>query len=216
MSKIRIMYHKVGRAKYISHLDLAATFQRAFLRAGMKLKYSEGFNPHPYISVALPLSVGFESRCELVDVALIGENLPDIKSIKLPEGITIYEIYHPTRKFNDIKWIEVAGSVNYGKLDSKTVNDIKKALTRDSIIITKRSKRGIKEIDIAPHIKDFEIRDNAHLSDKNDISISMKISAQDPMLNVTDIINALGDELKPVSSNIFRVGLYDADMNLFR
>ena len=70
MSKIRLLYSKTGKAKYISHLDLMATMRRALLRAGIELKYSEGFNPHPYMSVALPLPVGCSSICELIDIGI--------------------------------------------------------------------------------------------------------------------------------------------------
>ena len=66
MDKLRLRFEKTGRAIYISHLDLMATMQRAFSRAGLELKYSEGFNPHPLISVLLPLSVGTASVCELM------------------------------------------------------------------------------------------------------------------------------------------------------
>ena len=70
MDKLRLRFEKTGRAVYISHLDLMATMQRAFARAGLELKYSEGFNPHPLISILLPLSVGTASRCELMDFRL--------------------------------------------------------------------------------------------------------------------------------------------------
>ena len=56
MDKYRLLFSKTGRAVYISHLDLMRTLTRAFLRAECRLKYSEGFNPHPQISIALPLS----------------------------------------------------------------------------------------------------------------------------------------------------------------
>ena len=57
MDKYRLLFSKTGRAVYISHLDLMRTLTRAFLRAECRLKYSEGFNPHPQISIALPVSV---------------------------------------------------------------------------------------------------------------------------------------------------------------
>jgi len=210
MSKIRIRYSKTGRSKYISHLDLSATLQRAFLRAGVKLKYSEGFNPHPYISVALPLSVGFESICELVDVAMLGESLPDKDIIKLPEGIEINEIYLPTRKFNDIKWLEVNGKLNYDKqMNEELAKDIKSILSKDSIVISKRTKRGTKDIDIAPHIKDIEVKY------AECILISAKISAQEPTLNPMDLINALGEDYKPDYTDFRRVELYDSGMTKF-
>ena len=59
----RLLFSKTGRAKYISHLDLMRTFQRAFARAKIAIKHTEGFHPHPFVSIALPLSVGYSSQC---------------------------------------------------------------------------------------------------------------------------------------------------------
>ena len=64
---LRLRFCKTGKAKFISHLDLIATMRRALLRSGIRLVYSEGFNPHPYISSAIPLSVGCGSLCEALD-----------------------------------------------------------------------------------------------------------------------------------------------------
>ena len=58
----RLLFSKTGRAKYISHLDLMRTFQRAFFRSGIQIRHTEGFNPHPFVSIALPLSVGYSSQ----------------------------------------------------------------------------------------------------------------------------------------------------------
>ncbi len=67
----RLLFAKTGRARYISHLDLMRTFQRAFFRAGVPLKHTEGFNPHPFISIALPRSVGYSSQCEILEFVLL-------------------------------------------------------------------------------------------------------------------------------------------------
>ena len=93
MDKYRMRFSKTGRAVYISHLDLMRTITRAFLRAECRLKYSEGFNPHPNISIALPLSVGCESVCEIMDFKML-EDMPcdEIKSrlsTQMPEGIEV-------------------------------------------------------------------------------------------------------------------------------
>ena len=66
MSELRLIFQKVGTAKYLSQLDVMRTFTRAFMRAGFPLKFSQGFNPHPRISVAYPLPVGVEGYAEIV------------------------------------------------------------------------------------------------------------------------------------------------------
>jgi len=207
MDKTRFKYSKTGKAMYISQLDLMATMQRSFLRAGINLKYSEGFNPHPYMSVALPLPVGCESICELMDVRIADRKLPDIKAIKLPEGLAILDTYVPTRKFNEITWIEISGIMNY---DKQTDNDFVKKLalcfSKESIVISKRTKRGFKDIDIAPYIKDIKFGMEKH------ITISAKISAMNPTLNTDDIINAIDEKLRPEFISVKRIAIYDSNM----
>ena len=117
MDKLRLRFTKTGRAVYISHLDLMHTMQRAFSRAGYELKYSEGFNPHPQISIALPLSVGAASLCEIMDFRLNGEadltELPARLSAVMPEGIRILEAYEQKRKPAEIKWLKIEGLFEY-------------------------------------------------------------------------------------------------------
>ena len=71
----RVLFEKKGNAVWISHLDLMRLFQRAFQRAGLNLKHTQGFNPRPSVSIALPLSVGVESNCELLDFELDGQTV---------------------------------------------------------------------------------------------------------------------------------------------
>ena len=67
---LRALFEKTGTAVYISHLDLMRLFQRAFKRAGLSLTHSHGFNPRPSVSIAMPMSLGMESQCELLDFDL--------------------------------------------------------------------------------------------------------------------------------------------------
>ena len=71
-----LLFEKTGTAIWMSHLDLMRVFQRAFKRAGLPLTHTKGFNPRPSVSIALPLSVGVESICELLDFDLEGEPIP--------------------------------------------------------------------------------------------------------------------------------------------
>jgi len=188
-----------------------STMQRSFRRAGIKLKYSEGFNPHPYISVALPLSVGYESSCELIDVALAEPVMPDISVIKLPEGITLLDAYIHESKFNDIVWVEVNGKLHYNySVPKSIVYELENCLNRDSIIISKRTKRSHKDLDIAPYIKDVMF------SKADDISFRAKISAQNPTINADDLVNAFDDKLKPDHISMRRIEIYDTSMIVFK
>jgi len=211
MQKIRLKYAKTGKAMYISHLDLMAVMQRALIRAGIELKYSEGFNPHPYMSVALPLSVGNESTCELIDVAVMDDELPDIKSIKLPEGIEVLDAYKPVRKFNEISWVEIIGSMHYGaQINAALTDELKKCYSKQNIVVSKRTKRGSKDLDLAPFIKDICI----NIDDI--ITLNAKISAQNPTINADDLLNALDDGSKPEYMIIKRIDIYDTNMIIFR
>jgi len=211
MFKIRFRYRKTGNARYISHLDLLATMQRALLRAGIKLKYSEGFNPHPYMSVALPLPVGSESLCELMDVGIIDSVLPAVESIVLPDGITLLEAYIPARKFDEITWIEINNTMYYNKgVTDDFTNRVKMRFAEESIVISKRTKRGYKNADIAPFIKNVEIRNG------DCISLTAKISARNPTINAADIEGALGDALKPDYMIMKRIDIYDTNMLTYK
>jgi radical SAM-linked protein len=96
MHRLRLKFSRGEQLKFLSHLDLMRLWERAFRRAGMELAYSEGFSPHPRISLAAPLSVGTTSVAELMDVFLsrrITDGLFVQKvSPQLPDGIGIMQI----------------------------------------------------------------------------------------------------------------------------
>ena len=77
MFKARMKFAKEGRAKYISHLDLMHAMQRSMARCQMPLWFTEGFNQHAYVSVALPLSTGYSGECEFLDFNITAEAVPE-------------------------------------------------------------------------------------------------------------------------------------------
>ena len=219
MDKLRLRFAKTGRAVYISHLDLMHTMQRAFSRAGYALKYSEGFNPHPQISIALPLSVGAASRCELMDFKLREEadlaELPGRLTAVMPEGIEILEVYEPERKTAALKWLQVEGVFEYDLRDPMAMAAALRAFyERETILITKKTKRGVGETDIRPGIRSitFQAADMA-------VRVEALISAQEPTINPDLLAEALrqkAPELAPDFAKFTRVETYDADMRVFR
>lgn len=219
MDKLRLRFSKTGRAVYISHLDLMRTMTRAFLRAECRLKYSEGFNPHPNISIALPLSVGCESLCEIMDFRLIEEKeLDDILkslSVQLPEGIEALEVYGAERKVKEIKWLKISGIFEYDERDAAEMSEKLNAFySQESIVISKKSKRGVGETDIRPAIKEI-----GFTQEGNDVRLDAVISAQEPTLNpelIADALRQLTPEAAPDFAKFRRLEIYDENMEVFR
>ena len=218
-TKLRLRFAKTGRAVYISHLDLMRTMQRAFLRAGYSLKYSEGFNPHPVISILLPLGVGAHSECELMDFSLTEpcnlSVLPARLTEAMPEGIEALEAYPGGRKGKELKWLRVTGVFEY---DDRTPDAMRSGLSeffaRERIVIVKKTKRGEGESDIAPAIREIGFS-----SGDDCVRLEALISAQEPTLNPEHLVNALrqlSPDLAPDFAEFTRREVYDAQMQAFR
>ena len=106
MRNVRIRFSKTGAAKYISHLDLMRCFSRAMVRAEIPLWYTEGFNPHPYMNFAMPLSLGMEGMREVLDIRIVGDitnaELKERLSNAVPDHLEIIEVYDPVEKASRI------------------------------------------------------------------------------------------------------------------
>lgn len=159
---IRALFTKKNYLRYISHLDLVRLFHRTFNRSQLKIKYSEGFNPHPKFSIAHPLSLGIESEGEYIDITLeqyipIDEFIARMNNA-LPEDIQIVNaIYMEDENsisalinwaFYEIKFLlEV-------DLNTDSISDkIQEWLTNDEILITKLKKKGKNKIPVDVNIK---------------------------------------------------------------
>ena len=217
MNKLRLRFEKTGRAVYISHLDLMAVMQRAFARADLPLKFSEGFNPHPQISILLPLSVGTASICELMDFRLLEERdlktLPDRLTAVLPDGIRALEAYESVRKSAQLKWLDIEGILEYDTVKPRA-DELDAFFSRPELTIEKKTKRGSGQADIRPAI------DKIGFSDTGEgLKLRARISAQEPTLNPDHLINALRQlcpELAPDFARFTRLETYDADGNVYR
>ena len=154
---IRATFSKLDRAKYISHLDLNRTMQRALKRAGIPVWYTEGFNPHAYIMFPLALSLGVESKCEIMDIGITEEiSFDEIKkrlNDVLPEGLKIYNVALQEKKHTEIAFSEYRISLcsEYNSTEfSEKFDDF---LNLEKIEIEKKTKKkGISLIDIKPYI----------------------------------------------------------------
>ena len=106
MIPMRVFYTKTGTAKYISHLDINRCFQRAMKRAGIPLWYTEGFNPHAYLTFPLPLALGYESLCECVDFRLVEAMEPEeiVRRLNqvMPMGLSVQKAAEPVYPAREI------------------------------------------------------------------------------------------------------------------
>lgn len=217
----RLLFEKTGRAVWISHLDLMRLFQRAFKRAGLHLTHTQGFNPRPSVSIALPLSVGVESGCELLDFDLDGET-PALDVIRvrlneaLVEGVRVLDVYDTGRKLRELSLLSCAVTLEYdaGVADG-TVEDIRALFSRTSLPVEKKSKNGPVEQDIIPMIKKLTVCEK----DANTVEITALICCQNPSMNPVQIAHAVQRHLPermPDHSVCRRLELYDANEKIFR
>ena len=220
MAKTRFVFSKTGDIRFISHLDTMRTITRSFTRAGLTPKYSEGFNPHAQLSIALPLSVGSESLCEILDIELDGEldekTAPARLNPFFPAGLIATDAYSAERKPSEIAWIGVMIKIMYEKKPKDEILSAFSAyLSSESIIIIKKTKRGSAETDIVPMMRDVRVSEG----DDNSIVITLKVSAQNPALNPAYVVKALGEKFPQLISDrhiIKRLELFDRDMCVFR
>jgi radical SAM-linked protein len=147
---MRVFFRKTGRAKYISHLDLQRTMQRALKRATLPVWETEGFNPHIYLTFALPLSLGIEGVCESFDIKMTGEiSTDEIRAhlnAALTEDLKIICVAEPVYRHTEIQKAEYEILLN--ETDKFT-----EFLNQNEIIIKKKTKKGEIQTDIKPLIE---------------------------------------------------------------
>lgn len=210
MDKLRLKFTKTGRAVYISHLDLMRTMQRVFSRAGVQLKYSEGFNPHAKISIILPLTVGTRSLCEYMDFSLAADEdlkaLPSRLNPFMPEGIEALEAYEVPGKGAELRWLHITGRMTGGR-DAAFYNEF---FSRPEILVTRRSKKGERVDNIAAMISRAQFTDAPE-----GVLADLVIHAQEPTLNPDVMMTALGEDA-PEYFVFTRVEAFKEDMTPFR
>lgn len=200
---IRLRFRKTGDLQYISHLDLQKTMGRVLTRAKIPLWYSKGFNPHPKLIFAMPLSVGAESVCEYLDVRVERDIPPSVMmehlNAELTDEMYITDAYYASTKFSDICWAEYFIEIFTDGAGETLGAEISKLLSEAPLTISKKTKSGMKEIDIIPLIKNADVTFD---KEKGTIAIRTVLSASsDSYLNPEQIINVLKDRLGILSGD---------------
>ena len=146
--------------RFISHLDMTRFMARAIRRAGLPVWYTEGFNPHLYMTFALPLSLGFESDYDALDIRILDDDydisiIPEKLNAVCPEYIHFFGASEPQKKAGDV----AAASFEILFDDCGELKDnLNGFLSRDSITVLKKTKKGgIKELEVADKIISFSL-----------------------------------------------------------
>lgn len=217
----RALFEKTGAAVYISHLDLMRLFQRAFKRAGLPLTHTKGFNPRPSVSIALPLSLGVSSHCELLDFDLEGEKVPNDVILEklnacLVEGVSVLQVYDSGAKIGKIAYLECAVSLEYDRdLPENAVGQLTEFFTREELIVEKKGKNGLTEQNISPMIKKLTVEPVS----EREMVLHALICCQNPTLNPMQLSAAIEKylpDLAPDFSVCTRLEVYDIENNVFR
>lgn len=221
MREVRLRFAKDGRLKYISHLDINRAMGRAFKRAGIPLWYTEGFNPHPYMSFSLPLSLGVESLCESVDIRLTQDiSNACIKSRMnsvLPNELRILDVYDDFRDQSEIAYSDYVFKLEFSD-NEQALSRLKAVLSADEILALKKAKQGrkrvLKETNIKPLIDRYSV------SIRNDVIVlNLRLHAgSEKNLNPTLLFDTLIRmmDMDYQWKNISRIALLDKNYNEFK
>lgn len=200
-----LIYEKTDNAKYISHLDFVRTYNRAMRRAKLPVAFSEGFNPHPLLGFALPLSVGYTSRCELLEFRLTEEiSANEIKerlNAVLPLGIKIISVHKGKSRMKKLRY------ALYRVTPETMPASVANFLALKEIIIDKKTKSGIKDTDIRADIMEIRL-----CGEYMDMILS---AGSDKNLKPDVVVKAMNKYIGGYESGdceYDRIAIYDGDM----
>ncbi|MEG6614873.1 TIGR03936 family radical SAM-associated protein [Peptococcaceae bacterium 1198_IL3148] len=174
MAKYRIMFSKTGAAKYVAHLDLNRIFERSCRRAELPLAFSQGFNPHPKISFAVPLAVGVSGEKEFMDIELTEdlktEDILNRLNDSLPSGIKVLDVRRVDESIKEKPLMARVNSADYrieceveAAIDQQQVDKAVTALlSSESLPIERVTKGKTKVVDIRPGVLNLkgQVTDN--------------------------------------------------------
>ncbi len=220
---LRVKFRKVGTLCYISHLDLVRTMYKVIVRAGLPLKYSEGFNPKPKMTFAAPLSIGTESECEFMDVRLTErrdpEELLDALNKNLTDESRALAAYYPERKLSDLGYLSYRIVIDTAGAGEALAARCDALLHEGELLIEKKGKAGIATVNIAPGIREASVR----FTDGKLLLFCTLSAAPTAFLNPEHLIRVLHERLGILSDEnllhegytILRTAAYFDDMTEF-
>lgn len=206
---MRIKFQKVGNLQYISHLDLQRTFNRVLVRAGLPLWYTKGFNPHIKMVFGMPLPVGSESECELLDVRIeremsAGEMLQRLNA-ELTDELKALEVYPAEGKFSDIAFAEYDYTIVTTGADAAMADEINRVLSNRPLTVLRRTKSGEKEVDILDFIHRCEAKFEDGVIKLNAVLSAGEGNYLNPELLITALKSAVGILSGSITEERYRI-----------
>lgn len=215
-SDVRVFYEKTGMAKFISHLDTVHLFTRAIKRAKIPIWFTEGFNPHAFLTFAMPLSLGVESYCETVDIRLMQEEDLDELAHRLdsalPPDIHISKIAPPRLSPQEIAWADYKIIFyNAGELLASRANTV---LSSNEITVMKKVKQGRSKVEKEVNIKDKILKYSVDTENENTVlNITLSSGMQNninPALLIGKIVD--GTDTDADNVDIIKLKSYTAEL----
>ena len=217
----RLLFEKTGSAVWMSHLDLMRLFQRAFKRANLPLKHTQGFNPRPSVSIALPLSVAVDSTCELLDFDLDGVSVPcdeitERLNHALVSGVVVHKTYEGGRKLRDLSLLDCKITMEYDRgVPEGAVAAMQELFSRDEVIVPKKTKNGMQDQNIVSMIRKLDLQQ----TEDGMLVLQARVCCQNPTLNPAQIVTAIGlylPKCAPDFTKCTRMEIYDIQEEIFR
>ena len=219
MKNVRIWFKKDHECRYISHLDLNRTMLRALHKSKIPVWHTEGFNPHPFATFPLPLSLGFRGDNECMDVRLEDENYSFEEIITklnacLPRGLRVFDVTEPLMKAGKIAFASFTMLLREDNTSASEIcAQLRMLMDSSAITVEKKSKKGIKTVDIKPRIRQYSIKESPECAILDIILSAGSSDNVNPNLLITALQTQTGSEYEV---DITRNDLYNSDMELFR
>lgn len=213
--KYRVKFSKNGAIKYIGHLDVMRYFQKVIRRAEIPIAYSEGFSPHQILSFAFPLSVGFTSEGEYLDMELtrrVNENeLVNMFNSCMNEGIEVVKVRELPEKSDNCMASVFASEYEITVLDTGSLpkDFCKKAVdfySQSTVLVNKPKKKGggSIEIDLKKYLYSFSV-------DKNCVRFTVNSSSASnikPEFVMSCLLDYIGAVIPKYGYQVKRIDIY--------
>lgn len=211
MIPIRLFFEKRDRTIYTSHLDLMRAMTRALVRSGLPIWYTQGFHPHLYLTFALPLSLGITGLSESLDFRLTEPvEFPAIEaalSAAMPSGLRVVRVAAPVMEPKTIEWADYRLDLRCDVAEGKAAWETLLALPE--ILMEKRSKKGMKTVDIKPLLQLLTLEETAE-----GLAVTLRCRAGvEVNLNPSLALEALHQQtgFSPVQTRTTRFAVWNED-----